>query len=56
MNILDSAIMISDLHLTDSPRDEYRWGLFPWLREQIKVYKIEHLLILGDITDRKSVV
>lgn len=41
---------MSDLHLTSNERDEYRWGLFPWVREQ----GAARLLILGDLTDAKD--
>lgn len=40
-----SILLTSDLHLTDRDRDEYRWGLFPWLKEQIAVYKPRILLL-----------
>lgn len=48
------ALITTDLHLTSNPRDAYRWGLFPWLEEQIRKYKIKTLLILGDLTDAKD--
>ncbi len=47
-------LITSDLHLTDRERDAYRFGLFPWLEEQVKKYKIDYLFILGDITDQKD--
>jgi DNA repair exonuclease SbcCD nuclease subunit len=49
-----SIIISSDLHLTDKDRDEYRWGLFPWLEEQINIYKPDILMFLGDTTDAKD--
>ena len=54
MSLLSNSILVSDLHLTDHPRDEYRWGLFPWLREQIKRNNTERLFILGDLCDKKD--
>jgi hypothetical protein len=42
--------LIADVHLTDDPRDEYRWGLFPWLAQQVW----DELYILGDLTDKKD--
>lgn len=48
------AIITSDLHLTDKDRDEYRWGLFPWLKEQIHDNNADMLLFLGDTTDAKD--
>ncbi len=48
------ALICSDLHLTANPRDAYRWGLFPWLCEQIDKHKVQTVLILGDLTDAKD--
>jgi UDP-2,3-diacylglucosamine pyrophosphatase LpxH len=48
------AIIVSDPHFTASPNDEYRWGLWPWLAEEIKAEKARTLLILGDLTDAKD--
>jgi UDP-2,3-diacylglucosamine pyrophosphatase LpxH len=48
------AIITSDLHLTDRPQDEYRWGIFPWLVNQSKELEVENLFILGDLTDFKD--
>lgn len=48
------ALLISDLHLVESPSTEYRWGLFPWLAEQLKTERVKTLLILGDLTDAKD--
>lgn len=47
-------IITTDLHFTDEPRDEYRFDLFPWLKDQVKKKKVDYLLILGDITDAKD--
>lgn len=44
----------SDLHVTDRARDEYRWEIFPWLRMNAENRGVEHVLILGDITDSKD--
>lgn len=48
------AILASDLHLTANPRDEYRWGLFPWLAEELRAERAETLVLLGDLTDQKD--
>lgn len=45
-------LLISDLHLTSNPRDEYRWWLFQWLQKQCK--DVDQLCILGDLTDAKD--
>lgn len=49
-----NALLVSDLHLTSSPRDEYRWRLFPWLREQIVKHSVQSLVVLGDLTEAKD--
>lgn len=48
------ALLVSDLHLTAAPADDYRWALFPWLRHQIAAHKVRTLFIGGDITDAKD--
>jgi hypothetical protein len=47
-------LIISDLHLTDNPLEEYRWGVFDWLDELKKEYDIENIFLLGDITEKKD--
>ena len=49
-----NALLISDLHLTDNPRDEYRWALFPWLVEIMPKHGVKDLYILGDLTESKD--
>ena len=48
------ALLVSDLHLTANPADEYRWALFPWLRHQLAQHQCKTLFIGGDITDAKD--
>lgn len=48
------ALITTDLHLTANPRDEYRWGLWPWLRKTCAEENVETLCILGDVTDAKD--
>jgi len=48
------ALLVSDLHLTANPADEYRWALFPWLWHQLVINKCRTLFIGGDITDAKD--
>jgi len=47
-----SILITSDLHLTDRDRDEYRWGLFPWIAEQIDKHEVSTLLFLGDTCNK----
>ena len=49
-----TSLITTDLHLTDKPRDEYRFGLFPWIRKVVKKYSIQKVFILGDLTDFKD--
>lgn len=47
-------LVISDLHLTSNPRDDYRWDLFPWLLENLPKHDVRELLILGDLCESKD--
>jgi DNA repair exonuclease SbcCD nuclease subunit len=48
------VILTADWHLTDNPADEYRWDVFDRLHEIIDLTGHKHIVILGDITDRKD--
>lgn len=48
------ALLLADWHLTDNPRDEYRWALFPWLTRTCLEEKVKTLIVLGDLTDSKD--
>ena len=47
-------LVTSDIHLTDRPRDAYRFGLFSWLAKQQRKYGVTATFILGDLTDKKD--
>jgi predicted phosphodiesterase len=47
-------LITSDIHLTDNPRDAYRFGLFSWLRKQQLEHQTNATLVLGDLTDHKD--
>jgi DNA repair exonuclease SbcCD nuclease subunit len=47
-------LLTSDTHLTDRPKDEYRFGLFAWLAKMQHKYAVTATFLLGDITDRKD--
>lgn len=51
-----SALFVSDLHLTDKPRDDYRWALFSWIIQLLNTIpdSVPYLFILGDLTDAKD--
>ena len=46
--------IISDLHLTESKDDDYKWDVFPWTLKVMEKEKIETLIIMGDILDKKD--
>lgn len=48
------AIVVSDLHLTDRPADEYRWTVFSQIAELSKKHAADELWILGDLTEFKD--
>lgn len=47
-------LIVSDTHFTSNPRDTYRWGLFPWLRQQAEEHRVEQIVHCGDLTDSKD--
>lgn len=47
-------LISSDLHLTDRPRDAYRFGIFKWLSRMQRLYGITATFLLGDLTDQKD--
>ncbi len=47
-------LISSDWHLTDRPRDAYRFGIFPWLARMQRLYGTTATFILGDVTDQKD--
>jgi DNA repair exonuclease SbcCD nuclease subunit len=49
-----SFLIISDTHFTDSVKDEYRWGLFPWMIDQVRQRGLSQVLLLGDVTEHKD--
>jgi predicted phosphodiesterase len=48
------VLIISDIHLSANPANEYRWELFPLLTSLAKEYGVKHLWCLGDLTDAKD--
>lgn len=49
-----SSLITSDIHMTENPRDVYRWGLWGWLRDKVEELKIDNVIVLGDLTDAKD--
>lgn len=48
------VLITGDLHLTDAPRDAYRWELFRWLRLIADEQNVDAIGILGDVLDKKN--
>jgi hypothetical protein len=44
-------LLTADWHLTDNPRDVYRWGAVEQVRKVAAKYQVTDLFILGDLTD-----
>lgn len=49
-----SALLVSDLHLTANPRDEYRWRIFDQIKHIATEHWVKDLFILGDLTEAKD--
>jgi hypothetical protein len=49
-----NALLLTDLHLTDNPLEEYRWSIFPLVIGACLRYEVTHVYILGDLTDRND--
>lgn len=48
------ALVTADLHLTDNPRDEYRWNFMHAFCEIARRKKPEVIVIIGDLTEEKD--
>lgn len=51
---MSTLLVTSDVHLTNDPLDSYRWQIFPWLKRQVINREVQHLLLLGDLTQWKD--
>lgn len=49
-----TLLFTADWHLTGRPIDEYRWKIIPWLIKRIRQHNVQHLFMLGDLTDQKD--
>jgi len=47
-------LLISDLHLSDNPLEEYRWKFFDWLSIATEKIDLGTIYILGDLTEKKD--
>lgn len=51
---MKSALFTTDLHLTDDPREMYRFGIFDLIGKLVKERQLSYIFILGDLTDKKD--
>lgn len=51
-----SILVTSDIHLTDDPNHEYRWKIFPYIKQLVENqdHQVSDLVICGDLTEKKS--
>lgn len=49
-----TSLITADIHMTDNPGESYRWDLFEALAEWAKQYRVDQVIILGDLTDKKD--
>ncbi|ATI19387.1 putative DNA repair exonuclease [Vibrio phage vB_VpaS_KF5] len=49
-----NRLIAADTHFTPKPLDEYRWGLFGYLKDWAIKYDVDEIWILGDLTDAKE--
>ena len=49
-----TVLITADLHVSDNPRDDYRWTWLKKLPALLRKEKVELLIILGDLTESKS--
>lgn len=51
---MKDSLVISDLHLTTKPLDEYKWSVFEWILNILEHEQIDTITILGDLTEKKD--
>jgi len=49
-----TTLITGDLHLSENPRDSYRFRFLDWLVETVRNRSIDAVIILGDLTDEKD--
>ncbi len=47
-------LLSADLHLSDRPKDAYRWSLFDWLSKMQAKHNVTATFLLGDLTENKD--
>lgn len=49
-----TALVTADLHLSENPRDQYRFDFMKSLRTLVKKYEVDLLIVVGDLTEAKD--
>jgi hypothetical protein len=49
-----TVLVTADLHFSANPRDAYRHAFMDRLHKMLGTYDVQHLLILGDLTEEKD--
>jgi len=49
-----TALVTADWHLSENPRDRYRFAAMGRLAQLLEQHKVESLVILGDLTENKN--
>lgn len=49
-----TILLTGDIHLSENPRDAYRFEFIDWLKKTIRRKQISDLILLGDLTDTKD--
>ena len=49
-----NVLIITDLHLTDVPAENYRWNVFKHAKAELTKNDYDQLFILGDLFDKKD--
>lgn len=49
-----TSLATADLHLDDTPRNQYRWDILSWLENKATQLSCDLILVVGDLTDAKD--
>ena len=47
-------LLTSDIHMDNKDKNEYRWDIFPWIKEVAASKSIDYLIVGGDILNEKD--
>ena len=47
-------MIVGDLHLTDRAQDNYRFGIFDWIKRQQEKHPVAATFLAGDLTNQKD--